>query len=51
MQELIAHEFEHVIEQLDGVDLAAHAALPHTGVTSIGHSTDIFETMRAHARA
>lgn len=45
--ELIAHEFEHIIEQLDGVDLAAHAALPHTGVTAVGPVTDIFETKRA----
>ena len=47
MEELIAHEFEHIIEQLDGVDLGAHAAQPHTGVTAIGHRRDIFETMRA----
>ena len=45
--ELIAHEFEHIIEQLDGVDLAAHAALRHTGVTAVGPATDMFETMRA----
>jgi hypothetical protein len=47
VQELIAHEFEHIIEQLDEVDLAAHAAQPHTGVFAIGHRRDIFETMRA----
>ena len=47
MEELIAHEFEHIIEQLDGVDLAAHAAQRHTGVFAIGHRRDIFETMRA----
>lgn len=46
-EELIAHEFEHIIEQLDGVDLAARAALPHTGVASLGHTTSIFETVRA----
>jgi hypothetical protein len=45
--ELIAHEFEHIIEQLDGIDLAARAALPHTGVSAIGAVTDIFETKRA----
>jgi hypothetical protein len=45
--ELIAHEFEHIIEQLDEVDLAAHAALPHTGVRAIGPITDTFETIRA----
>jgi hypothetical protein len=47
IEELIAHEFEHVIEQLDGVDLAARAALPHTGVTNIGHVGAMFETTRA----
>ena len=46
-QELIAHEFEHIIEQLDGVDLAARAALPNTGVTAFGHAADMFETTRA----
>ena len=46
-EELIAHEFEHIIEQLDGVDLAARAALRHTGVTPIGHAADMFETTRA----
>lgn len=45
--ELIAHEFEHIIEQLDGVDLAARAALPHTGVSVVGPVTDVFETKRA----
>lgn len=47
LQELIAHEFEHIIEQLDGVDLAARAALPHTGVTASGHRSTMFETTRA----
>jgi hypothetical protein len=46
-QELIAHEFEHVIEQLDGVDLAARAARPHTGVVPIGHQNAVYETTRA----
>jgi hypothetical protein len=45
--ELIAHEFEHIIEQLDGIDLAARAALPHTGVSSVGPVADMFETERA----
>lgn len=43
---LIAHEFEHIIEQLDGVDLWALAARAGTGVRSdpmSGH----FETERA----
>ena len=46
-QELIAHEFEHIIEQLDGIDLAARAALPHTGVSAFGHNITTFETTRA----
>ena len=46
--ELIAHEFEHILEQLDGVDLAAMASRPGTGVHAVpdgGH----FETERAAA--
>jgi hypothetical protein len=46
-QELIAHEFEHIIEQLDGVDLPARAAFAHTGVSAIGHGEAVFETTRA----
>jgi YD repeat-containing protein len=46
-QELIAHEFEHVIEQLDGVDLAARAALPHSGVILTGPRGAVYETTRA----
>jgi hypothetical protein len=43
--ELIAHELEHVIEQLDGVDLRARSALDGTGVW---HSEDgSYETTRA----
>lgn len=45
--ELIAHEFEHIIEQLDGIDLAERAALPHTGVSMVGPVADMFETRRA----
>ena len=42
--EWIAHEFEHVIEQLDGVDLPALAA----GHKAVWLSADkMFETMRA----
>jgi len=46
--ELIAHEFEHILEQLDGVDLAAMASRSGTGVHAVpdgGH----FETERATA--
>ena len=45
---LVAHEFEHILEQLDEVDLPAMADRPGTGVRSIagfGH----FETDRAIA--
>jgi hypothetical protein len=43
--ELIAHEIEHVIERLDGVDLRRQAALPGTGVHNGGDGT--YETRRA----
>lgn len=45
--ELIAHEIEHVIEQLDGVDLKSRAAVAGSGVRP-GVSDDLaFETTRA----
>lgn len=44
--ELIAHEIEHVIEQLDGVDLRARASLPGTGVR-LCEGGGAFETIRA----
>jgi hypothetical protein len=52
VEELIAHEFEHIIEQLDGIDLAKHASLRNTGVSSIGGPgsfgpSELFETIRA----
>ena len=47
VEELIAHELEHVIEQLDGIDLEARAARPHTGVTEVGYRAGMFETIRA----
>ena len=43
--ELIAHEIEHVIEQLDEVDLASHAEHGGTGVRRL--SEHVFETARA----
>jgi hypothetical protein len=43
--ELIAHEIEHIIEQLDGVDLVSTASRVATGVDQIAH--DEFETRRA----
>jgi hypothetical protein len=45
--ELIAHEIEHVIEQLDGIDLSSLAALPDTGVHQTTPTADVFETSRA----
>ena len=44
--ELIAHEFEHIIEQLDGVDLAIMSRLRSTGVKRV-NEVDAFETRRA----
>jgi hypothetical protein len=46
--ELIAHEFEHVLEQLDGVDLLALSRVRRSGVRECecGH-LDAFETTRA----
>jgi hypothetical protein len=45
--ELIAHELEHIIEQLDDVDLASQAALPDTGVHALEAGGTAFETARA----
>ena len=45
--ELIAHELEHIIEQLDEIDLALQAALDATGVRSFEHDGRSFETLRA----
>ena len=43
--ELVAHELEHVIEQLDRIDLPSKAALPDSGVHSL--TGNMFETTRA----
>jgi len=45
--ELIAHEMEHVIEQLDEVDLSSLAGLRDTGVSQSGPVGETFETTRA----
>ena len=45
--ELIAHEIEHVIEQLDGIDLSSLAGLRGTGVHQTLYAGDAFETTRA----
>jgi len=43
--ELLAHELEHVIEQLDGIDLAGKATVARSGVRNCADGT--FETSRA----
>jgi hypothetical protein len=43
--ELIAHELEHVIEQIDGIDLKLQSAQPGKGVTECEDGS--FETVRA----
>ena len=43
--ELIAHEFEHIIEQLDGLDLSRLARLASVTVWATGNQ--MFETQRA----
>jgi hypothetical protein len=43
--ELLAHELEHIIEQLDGIDLAVKASVARSGVRECGDGT--FETTRA----
>jgi hypothetical protein len=47
--ELIAHELEHVIEHLDGIDLATKADQPSSGVRRVvvEGRRPIFETSRA----
>jgi hypothetical protein len=46
-EELIAHELEHVIEQLDGVDLAAKADAGQSGVNRGEAPEGAYETVRA----
>ena len=46
-EELIAHEFEHVIEQLDGIDLSSRARVASTGVSRASGGANTFETLRA----
>lgn len=48
--ELIAHEIEHVIEQIDGIDLAGGAGMAGSGIYSVSSRGTTFETARA-ARA
>jgi hypothetical protein len=43
--ELIAHEMEHIVEQLDGIDLAHRSAVQGSGVRACGDGS--YETVRA----
>ena len=43
--ELIAHEFEHLLEQIEGLDLRALARVKGSGVREVEHAA--FETDRA----
>lgn len=45
--QLIAHELEHVIEQLDQIDLPARAAVAESGVRRGAGVEPVFETTRA----
>jgi hypothetical protein len=48
--ELIAHEFEHIVEQLDGVDLRQKATMRASGVRTCDcGDMEMFETERAIA--
>jgi hypothetical protein len=44
--ELVAHEFEHIIEQIEGLDLEGLARVRGSGVHKLG---EVFETTRAQA--
>jgi hypothetical protein len=48
--ELLAHEIEHVIEQIERVDLARRARMAESGIYSVSLDGMAFETVRA-ARA
>jgi hypothetical protein len=43
--ELLGHEFEHVVEQIEGLDLRRAAHVRSAGVYNLGYG---FETQRAH---
>jgi len=45
--ELIAHELEHVIEQLDDIDLRTLAKVPSSGVQRCEGREEAYETVRA----
>jgi hypothetical protein len=45
--ELLAHEMEHVIEQIERVDLAGRAKMAETGIYLVSVDGTTFETARA----
>ena len=45
--ELIAHEMEHVIERIEGVNFAAAAGVANSGIHLVSKSGTVFETDRA----
>ena len=45
LPQLLAHEFEHVVEAIEGVDLAARARIKGSGVIEVVQG--VFETARA----
>jgi hypothetical protein len=45
--ELIAHELEHVIEQLDDIDLRTLSTVPSSGVERCSGRDEVYETIRA----
>lgn len=45
--ELLAHELEHVVEQIEGVNLRRLSQVRDSGVRQVGHN--VFETTRALA--
>jgi hypothetical protein len=45
--ELLAHEFEHLLEQIEGLDLRRLARVKGSGVREVGY--ELFETDRAQA--
>ena len=45
--EMIAHEFEHIIEYLDAVDLVKKSKRAGSGVRAVDFARSVFETTRA----
>jgi hypothetical protein len=45
MSQLVGHEFEHIVEQIEGVNLRSLARIPRSGVYE--SSFNVFESVRA----